>query len=266
MTINEKLLKQLITSVLNDMPDELAMLCSDQPKQQNTLQPLSTDINNETTIEADNIIVANFNPTESQDIKKQSSSLVKLVVETPTNNYLINKGIATRSNDNNEIIIAMSPTFADKTQESIFGIPHRQILKEIILGIELQKVNYRLIRVYDCDNLLSITNRARDFSGSGTVIAIQSSGALLLHLQRSMEYSVIEAFPDVSLMYPIRFRQIGKYAAEYLANKSSEPLYFSQDQRIRQHYQQQLLFLSQAEHDALIEGEKPYEFIFQLTH
>lgn len=266
MTINEKLLKQLITSVLNEMPDELALLCSDLSEQQNAMQSTSTSINNETTIEADNIIVGNFNPTESKDIKKQSSSLAKLVVETPTNNYLINKGIATCSNDKNEIIIAMSPAFADKIQTSLFGIPHRQILKEILLGIELQGINYRLIRVYDCDNLLAITNRARDFSGSGTVIAIQSSGSVLLHLQRSKEFCIIEAFSDISLMCPIRFRQIGQYAAQYLANKSIEALYFSQDQRVRQHYQQQLMLISQVEHDALIEGERPYEFIMQLTH
>lgn len=262
MIINEKLLKQLIISVLNEMPEELAMHCSDQPEQQSISRLCSSAINNQAITELDKTIAASVNSVENNDVNKQLSSFAKLIEKKPVKNFLISKGIATRSDDNKEIIIAMSPAFADKIQKSLFGIPHRQILKEILLGIELEKINYRLIRVYDCDNLLSITNKAYSFSGSGTVIALHSSGAVLLHLQRSMEYSIIEAFSDISLMCPIRFRQIGHYAALYLANKHIEPLSFTQDLRVREHYQQQLMSLSQAEHDALIEGKRPYEFAF----
>ena len=260
MTINEKLLKELIKSVLDDMPNELAVLSANIKEQQSELSLSCVNYNeNNKIIKKDNIAAVKHN-------KIMPSALSTPIKDNYLKNDLIYKGMAQYVNNKNEIIIAVSPAFASQIKHSLFGIPHRQILKELILGLELQKIDYRLVRVCDHVNLLSIANKARNLSGSGSVITIQSTGSILLHLQRPNEYSVIEIFADIALMIPLRFRQIGNHAAQYLTRQCSEPLYFTSNHYTIIPYQQELMRFYQAEQNALIEGEDPYELSFRKNY
>ena len=69
-------------------------------------------------------------------------------------------GPATRGKRSDEVVIAVSPSFADYFSKSIVDIPHAEIMRQILAGIEEQEVHARVIRVRHSSDLAILAHTA----------------------------------------------------------------------------------------------------------
>lgn len=146
-------------------------------------------------------------------------------------------GAAERGQDPKEVVIGLSPAFSAGINETIVGIPHGQVLKEIAAGIEEEGLKHRFIKVYRTADVGFIAHEAAKLSGSGVGIGIQSRGTTVIHQRDLPPLSNLELFSQAPLIDLETFRAIGKNAAKYAKGESPNPVPVRNDQMARPKYQ-----------------------------
>ena len=144
-------------------------------------------------------------------------------------------GDAQRGTDPKEVVVALSPAFSTTLHETIIGIPHAIVLKEICAGIEEEGMKYRFVRLYKTADVGFLAHEAAKLSGSG--IGIQSRGTTVIHQKDLPPLSNIELFSQSPLIDAATFRAIGKNAAKYAKGETPQPVPVRNDQMARPKYQ-----------------------------
>lgn len=72
------------------------------------------------------------------------------------------------------MIIAVGPAFGLSQTVNIVGIPHKNILREVIAGIEEEGIKARVIRCFKSSDVAFVAVEGNRLSGSGISIGIQS--------------------------------------------------------------------------------------------
>lgn len=154
-----------------------------------------------------------------------------------------------------EVVIGLAPAFGKYQTKTITGIPHYEVLKEVIAGIEEEGMKYRIARVYKTSDVGFIAHDAAKISGSGIGIGIQSKGTTVIHQKDLPPLSNLELFSQAPLIDLPTYRQIGKNAAKYAKGESPSPVPVKNDQMARPKYQAiaALLHIKETEH---VEGNK----------
>ena len=146
-------------------------------------------------------------------------------------------GPAQRGADPKEVVIGLSPAFSSAIFETIIGLPHGAVLKEICAGIEEEGMKYRFVRLYKTADVGFLAHEAAKLSGSGIGIGIQSRGTTVIHQKDLPPLSNIELFSQSPLIDAATFRAIGKNAAKYAKGESPQPVPVRNDQMARPKYQ-----------------------------
>ena len=141
-----------------------------------------------------------------------------------TGNFLTEIGEAQQGTQQDEVIIAVGPAFGLAQTVNIIGIPHKNILREVIGCFKSSDVAFVAV---EGDRL----------SGSGIAIGIQSKGTTVIHQQGLPPLSNLELFPQAPLLTLDTYRQIGKNAARYAKRESPQPVPTLNDQMARPKYQ-----------------------------
>lgn len=136
-----------------------------------------------------------------------------------------------------EVVIGISPTFNEEVKFTLNGLSHRDVIKEIVLGIEEEGLKSRIIRVFKTADLAFIGKEAALESGSGIGIGIQAKGTILIHQKDLYPLSNLELFPQAPLIDLKTYRSIGKNAAKYAKNQNPIPIKVKSDCMIRPKYQ-----------------------------
>ena len=124
-----------------------------------------------------------------------------------------------------EVVIAISPAFGDQMKrQTLHGIPHAAILRELCAGIEEEQVKARIVRVWRSADLAAIGFEAAKLSGSGISIAIQSRGTALIHQKDLVPLAPMELFPQAPSLELATYRHIGRNAAKYAKGDSPSPV------------------------------------------
>jgi len=165
--------------------------------------------------------------------------------------------VGTRSD---EVVIALAPAFAYKQDRSIVDVPHSNILRELIAGIEEEGVKARVVRVLRTSDVAFIAHDAAKLSGSGIGIGIQSRGTTVIHQKDLFPLSNLELFPQAPLLDLETYRAIGKNAAKYAKGESPTPVPTKNDQMVRPKYQAKAAVLHIKETENVVSGAKPVEF------
>ena len=76
-------------------------------------------------------------------------------------------GPARRGSRPDEVVIAVSPAFAGIFTKTIVEVPHAEVLRQLLAGIEEQGVTARVIQVHDTADLAAISHLGARLSGSG---------------------------------------------------------------------------------------------------
>src|ERR687883_1526628 len=103
-------------------------------------------------------------------------------------------GPARRGTRPDEVVIALSPAFANIFTKTIVDIPHAEVLRQLLAGVEEQGVTARVIRVWDTADLAAISHTAAKLSGSGIAVGILSRGTTMIHQKDLARLSNLELF------------------------------------------------------------------------
>lgn len=168
----------------------------------------------------------------------QSSTTPKAVTQIDACSLkLVEKGNASIGNNNDEVVIGVAPAFATQQIKTIVDIPHNEVLKELIAGIEEEGLKTRVVKVYKTSDVSFIAHEAAKLSGSGIGIGIQSKGTTVIHQKDLQPLSNVELFSQAPLLDCEAYRRIGKNAAKYAKGDSPVPVPVKNDQMARPKYQ-----------------------------
>ena len=172
---------------------------------------------------------------------------------------LVEIGEAKKGVKSDEVIIALAPAFGKFQTETITHIPHEDVLKEIMAGIEEEGLTPRVIRVLRTSDVSILANDGAKLSGSGIGIGIQSKGTTVIHQKDLFPLTNLELFPQAPLLEREHYRMIGKNAAKYAKGESPKPVPQMNDQMARPKYQAiaALLHIKETEH--VVKNAKPVE-------
>lgn len=159
-------------------------------------------------------------------------------------------GTASTGTRNDEVVIALAPAFGKFQTKTIVDIPHRDVLREVIAGIEEEGLKARVVRVLRTSDVGFVAHDAAKLSGSGIGIGIQSKGTTVIHQKDLPPLSNLELFPQAPLLVLETFRAIGKNAAKYAKGESPNPVPTQNDQMARPKFQAKaaLLHIKETEH------------------
>ncbi len=146
-------------------------------------------------------------------------------------------GEAKAGMDRNEVVIGIPASFGTAMTQTIIGIPHRDVLKEIMAGIEEEGLKARLVRVNKTADLALIAHIAAKLSGSGIGVGTLSRGTSIIHQKDLAPLQNLELFPQSPLVELATFRAIGRNAAKYAKGENPQPVPVRNDPMARPRYQ-----------------------------
>jgi propanediol dehydratase medium subunit len=172
---------------------------------------------------------------------------------------LVEKGEARPGTRADEVVIALAPAFGKYQNKTIVNVPHSDVLREMIAGIEEEGLQARVIRILRTSDVGFGAHDATKLSGSGIAIGIQSRGTTVIHQKDLPPLSNLELFPQSPLLDAPAFRAIGRNAAKYAKGESPTPVPTRNDQMARPKYQAKAAVLHIKETEHVIPGAKPIE-------
>ena len=146
-------------------------------------------------------------------------------------------GPAQRGADRHEVVIGVPPAFGVSMTKTIVNIPHREVLREIMAGVEEEGMKPRLVRVYKTADVGFIAHDAAKMSGSGIGIGIISRGTTVIHQRDLKPLQNLELFSQSPLLDLETFRAIGRNAARYAKGDNPHPVPVRNDPMARPRYQ-----------------------------
>ncbi len=158
-------------------------------------------------------------------------------VESPNPLEFREMGMARQGIEKNEVVIALPPAFGTVMTKTIIGIPHRQVLKEIMAGIEEEGLKARLVKVNRTADVAFISHEAAKLSGSGIGIGVLSRGTSVIHQKDLKPLQNLELFSQSPLVDRETFRAMGRNAAKYAKGESPRPVPIRNDPMARPRYQ-----------------------------
>ncbi len=203
----------------------------------------------------------------ADDSTHNSSKPIAKQAETPFSGRamtLTEVGEAQKSNQANEVIIGLAAAFGKYQNKTIVDIPHSEVLREIIAGIEEEGVQYRVVRVLRTSDVAFVAHDCAKLSGSGIAIGIQSRGTAIIHQKDLPPLSNLELFPQSPLLDLGVYRALGKNAAKYAKGEAPTPVPTRNDQMTRPRYQAKAAVLHIKETEHVVPGAKPVEVKIQF--
>lgn len=165
---------------------------------------------------------------ESTPVRKEPVS-EKAVVRT--------RGVAKPSQAIDEVVIAVGPAFGTQQVKTMVDIPHTEVLRQVVAGIEEEGLKARIVKVYRSSDVAFVAVEGDHLSGSGIAIGIQSKGTAVIHQRDLPPLSNLELFPQAPLLTAETYRLIGKNAAKYAKGETPNPVPTLNDQMARPKYQ-----------------------------
>jgi len=172
---------------------------------------------------------------------------------------LVEKGEAVLGNRADEVVIAIAPAFGKYQNKTIVNVPHSDVLREMIAGIEEQGLRARVIRVLRTSDVAFAAHDATKLSGSGISIGIQSRGTTVIHQKGLPPLSNLELFSQSPLLDLAAYRAIGSNAAKYAKGESPTPVPTKNDQMARPKFQAKAAVLHIKETEHVVPNAKAVE-------
>jgi len=158
-----------------------------------------------------------------------------------------------------EVVIGVAPAFGLQQTKTITKIPHSDVIRELMAGIEEEGLKARVVRIIKTSDVSFIAHQAATLSGSGIGIGIQSKGTTVIHQKDLVPLSNVELFPQAPLIDLNIYRAIGRNAAKYAKGESPNPVPTMNDQMARPKYQAIAALLHIKETENVVLGAKPQE-------
>jgi propanediol dehydratase medium subunit len=168
-------------------------------------------------------------------------------------------GPARRGTREDEVVVAVSPAFAGHFSKTIVDVPHAEVLRQLLAGIEEQGVTARVVRFRDTADLAALAHMGAKLSGSGICVGVLSRGTTIVHQKDLPRLSNLELFPQSPLLDAAVFRMIGSNAAQYAKGESPQPVPTRNDQMARPRWQAKAALLHLKEFECIEAGRGPVD-------
>lgn len=205
-----------------------------------------------------NLVAEVLSKLEKNELTREPAPEVK-EIKSVNECTLKDAGPAGKGQGNDEVVIGIGPAFGRHQLKTIVNIPHGDVLREVIAGIEEEGLKARLVRILRTSDLSFIAHDAAALSGSGIGIGIQSRGTTVIHQKDLLPLNNLELFPQSPLIDLEVFRAIGKNAAKYAKGESPNPVPMRNDQMARPKYQAKAAILHIKETEHVVRNGKPAE-------
>lgn len=174
-------------------------------------------------------------------------------------------GRAERGKRSDEVVLAISPAFASLFSKTIVDLPHAEVIRQVLAGIEEQEVTARIIRLQHSADLALMAHTAAKLSGSGIGIGILARGTAMIHQRDLPRLSSLELFPQSPLLTLETYRSIGSNAAQYAKGESPEPVPTLNDQMARPRWQAKAALLHLKETELVRKGAPTVEVVPEFS-
>ena len=159
--------------------------------------------------------------------------------------------------DSKEVGIAIGPAYGLYMHETMTGIGHLEILRELMAGIEEEGMLPVIIRGTRTSDVSFLANDVAKRTGSGIAIGIQSKGTAVIHQKDLYPLTNLELFPQAPVLDLETYRAIGKNAAKYAKGEQVMPLKVKNDILARPKFQVKAALMHTKETEYTIE-KGPY--------
>lgn len=191
--------------------------------------------------------------------KKGTKGMSTTTANTTRRLEFVEKGRVERGQRSDEVVIGISPAFGSFFSKTIVDVPHADVMRELLAGIEEQSIHARVIRISSSSDLAIISHTAAKLSGSGIGIGVLARGTTMIHQKDLARLSNLELFPQSPLMDLETFRNIGRNAAQYAKEESPEPVPTRNDYMARPRWQAKAALLHIKETEFVVAGKDPVE-------
>lgn len=201
--------------------------------------------------------------------KDESSQIANFANASLIENKLISRngfnevGIAEKGIDAKEVVIGIGPCFGKYINSTLTGLKHKEIIKEVMAGIEEEGMTPRVVRVIKTSDVAFIGKEAASLSGSGISVGLQSKGTTLIHQKDLYPLSNLELFPQAPLITLSMYREIGKNAAKYAKGLMVKPIPVKSDFMCRPKYQVKAAIMHIKETENIIKNAKSIEVMIE---
>ena len=158
-----------------------------------------------------------------------------------------------------EVVIGISPTFNQEVKQTLSGANHKDVIKEIVAGIEEEGLKARVIKVFTSADVAFIGKEAATLSGSGIGIGLQAKGTAVIHQKDLYPLSNLELFPQAPLIDLKTYRNIGKNAAKYAKLDNPIPIRVKSDCMSRPKFQVKAALFHIKDTEKVVRGAKSIE-------
>ncbi len=165
----------------------------------------------------------------------------------------------------NEVVVAVSPSFGVEQKKTLSGTDHIDVLDEISAGLEEEDIKARFIKCYESTDLGVIASIGSTLSGSGISIGIQSKGTTVIHQKDLPPLSNLELYSQAPQITAEMFRQIGKSAGKYAKGEVPTPIPSVVDPSIRR-YLVKSAILHNADTNCVVRQKEPVEFEYERVN
>lgn len=158
-----------------------------------------------------------------------------------------------------EVVIGLAPAFGEYQHQTICGLSHSDVLREVAAGIEEGGMKVRFVRVLETSDVAFVALRAAKLSGSGIGVGLQSKGTAVIHQKDLFPLTNLELFPQAPVLTLELYRKIGKNAARYAKGQSPVPIETINDCMTRPKFQAKAAILHIKETEHVVTGDPPVE-------
>jgi propanediol dehydratase large subunit len=123
-----------------------------------------------------------------------------------------------------EVVVGVSPAFADGIWTTLGGVSVGEALRQVLAGIEEEGLAARVVRVLASIDLGRIGHTAATLSGSAIGVGLQAKGTALIHRADLPPLSNLELFSVAPRISPALYRGLGRNAARYAKGAPALPL------------------------------------------
>jgi propanediol dehydratase large subunit len=172
---------------------------------------------------------------------------------------------AERGERPDEVVIAVGPAFGDALSETINGLPHAEVLAELVAGVAEEGAVARIVRVKRSSDVAFIGHDGALLSGSGIAVGLQSKGTALIHRADLEPLDNLELFGMAPSLTLESYRQIGRNAAGYALGRAVAPVPTVMDNFARAKLIVRTTLLHARETAEVVRGGAPVELALRLA-
>jgi propanediol dehydratase large subunit len=132
-----------------------------------------------------------------------------------------------------EVVIGVGPAFGSVIHQTLSGLSHADVLRELVRGVADEGLRARVVRIRQSSDCAVIGHKAAGLSGSGVAIGIQSKGTTVIHQRDLAPLNNLELFPQAPNLTLGSYRAIGRNAARYAVGRPATPVPVTIDNMMR---------------------------------